>query len=246
MNDITKLIIDYKKNNYPKLLDEIFLLLQSILKEKADYIYFQKWYPNNLYVKCKYCKKCKYNKERKQKSAEAKRRKMCDNCNNCICNKGYFNLKNNNLCDYKDVEQELHLEILRLINNFDEKVGVFKEYLSASLWDWRPAFIDVDFVEKISHDNILKTNEEGEEQYLEIEDIKSQENIHSNLNIEDILNQCKNENERKICESYLNNFNITEEELGNILDMTKQNISLILKKLRKRLKYYLTKSNFTL
>lgn len=241
MNKLTNKIIEYKKIRAKELLDEIFKLLSYLLKEKSKYIYFKKWYSFNMYIKCLYCKKCKYNKEVDNKLEELDRRQLCDNCKKCICNKGYFNLKHNHLCEYKDVEQDLNIEILRLINNFDESVGDFNSYLSSSLWDWRPSFITLEFVESISCISLQKFDEKGDEQNLDIEDKKSHQKIKSNLNLEEILNECKTDNEKEICQLYLARPNITEEEIGKELGMTKQNISLILKKLRKRLKNYLTK-----
>jgi len=241
MINLTEKIIDYKKSKYQEVLNEIFKLLRPILKEKSDFIFFKKWYPNNMYTKCKYCQDCKHNKELEDKLKELKRREHCENCIDCICNKGYFNLKNNNLCEYEDVEQDLNLEILRLIDDFDIKSENFNTYLFSSLWDWCPNFITLDFIENANHSSLFRIDEEGEEQNLDIEDEKGEKKLKSNLHIEDILNECKTENERTICELYLGDFAITEEEIGKKIGMTKQNISLILKELRKRLKKYLTK-----
>jgi len=241
MNNLTEKVVNYKKTNDKNLLEEIFELLQSTIKEKAKFIYSQKWFPNNLYIKCKYCQKCKYNKEDDSIIKEFEKRKICEKCVDCTCKRGYFNLKTNNLCHYKDVEQDLFLEVLRLINEFDIKIGDFDSYLFCSLWNWRPSFITLDFVENINHHSLFKQNEDGEDIILEKEDKADGNQIKSNLNIEDIFNECKTANERKICNLLFENPNMTMRELGEKLKMTKQNIYLILKKLRKRIKNHLTK-----
>jgi DNA-directed RNA polymerase specialized sigma subunit len=125
---------------------------------------------------------------------------------------------------------------LQIINEYNTKEP-FYEYFLSSLWNWKPKLKTED---RMQHSSLFKINDKGEEEILDIEDKRSQEHVSTNLNIEDIFAECKTENEKKICQLYLTNPNITEEELGKKLKMTKQNISLILKRLRKRLKYYLT------
>jgi len=236
MENITEKVIEYKKTSNKKLLEDILKLLQITIKDKTDFIFFKKWYPYNMYIKCKYCQKCKFND-----IEELKKRKICEECRDCICDRGYFNLKINNLCDREDVEQELILEIMRLIINFDIKYGEFNSYLFSSLWNWCPNFITLDFVENIKHHSLYKQNEENEEIILNKEDEISQKEIRANLYVEDIFNECKTENEKKICELLLYNPQLTTRELGKKMGMTHQYISLIFKELRKRLKKHLPK-----
>jgi RNA polymerase sigma factor (sigma-70 family) len=238
---INELIVNYKQTKNQKNLEEIFKLLQSTLKNKIKFVYFNKWYSFNIYIKCKYCQNCKHNKELQDRLKEMKRRELCEECNDCICSKGYFNLKKNNLCEYKDVEQDLNLEILKLIDSFDVEIGDFNSYLFSSLWDWRPSFITLDFVESINHNSLFKMDEAGEEQDLNVEDKKSQEKIKSNLNIEDILNKCETVVEKNICELLLENPNLSQDDLAKKLGTYKMDISRIIKKLRKRLKIFVTK-----
>jgi len=137
----------------------------------------------------------------------------------------------------KDICQELYFKIWDIINKYDSSKS-FKNYFNSCLRNWSPYVFKED---KRNYESLYKADSEtGEESEIEIEDKKSG-NIISSLIIEDILNQCKTENEKKICQLYLNDFNITEEEIGKEMNMTHQNISLILKGLRKNLKYYLQK-----
>jgi RNA polymerase sigma factor (sigma-70 family) len=135
----------------------------------------------------------------------------------------------------EDIQQELFLKILQIIEKYNPKEP-FGDYFYTSIWNWKPKLKTEDTKQ---HESLFETNEEGNEEILEIEDKNSQ--IESNLNIEDILNECKTENEKKVCKLYLEDLTISEEDLGKILGMTHQNISLILIELRKRLKKYLQK-----
>jgi hypothetical protein len=238
MENLTNKIINYKKSKNAKSFNEIYKILQSVLKDKVKFIYYTKWYPLNLYIKCKYCQQCINNKELQNKPKEIERRKLCDKCVDCICSKGYFNLNYGHLCDYEDVKQELDLEILKLINDFDIKLGDFNSYLFSSLWDWRPSFITLEFVENITHNSLFEINEEGEEQILNIKDDKSQKKITSNLKIEEILKECKTETERKVCKLLLDTPTLSQKTLAKKLGTYQRDISRIINKLRKRLKKF--------
>lgn len=139
--------------------------------------------------------------------------------------------------DKTDIKQELYIKILKIIDNYDIREP-FENYLFSSLKYWQPKLIKDDFIHFESLYNIDERT--GEELEIDIED-KKQTNIDSNLSLEIIFKECKTETEKLICKMYLENPKITEEEIGSALKMTRQNISLILKKLRKRLKKYLTK-----
>lgn len=235
MESLTNLVVEYQKEKNQITLLDIFKLLKNTVKEKTDFVYYKKFYPLNLYDNCKYCKTCEHNKELKDKIAEIKRREICENCQDCICEKGYFNLRKNNLCDYKDIEQELKLEILRLINNFDIKVGEFKNYLSASLWDWRPSFITSDYVNSLSFKKIYQETDTGEELEIKIVD-KKEENQRSNLNLEDIIQKCKTDNERQIVKLLIQNPNLSQRDIAKKLKKNKDVICRIFNKLRNRLR----------
>jgi RNA polymerase sigma factor (sigma-70 family) len=139
--------------------------------------------------------------------------------------------------DKVDIKQELYIKILSIIDRYNPKEP-FENYFYSCLKYWKP---------RLTKDDIMKfeslykiDNETGEEKEIDITEITKETN-NFNLTLEDIYRICKKESERKICKLYLINPNITEEEIGKELKMTKQNISLILNKLRKRLKKHLTK-----
>lgn len=129
----------------------------------------------------------------------------------------------------QDIKQELYLLILTIIDNY--KISKpFENYLFSSLKKWLP--------ESMIQDK--RKNEKNREMHINIKDTNLN-NQDTNLILEDIFNECKTENERQIYKLYLENPNITGREIGKELGMTRQNICLIIKKLRKRLKKYLTK-----
>jgi DNA-directed RNA polymerase specialized sigma24 family protein len=148
----------------------------------------------------------------------------------------YGKLKSYKL-EKSDIRQELYIKIMQIIEEYKMK-DPFDNYLYSCLKTWQPEMKVEDVMQYESlYNKNQETGEETEERFRD----KSPEEIISNLTIEDIFNECKTENEKKICEMYLENPTITEEELGKKLKMTHQNISLILIELRKRLKYYLQK-----
>ncbi len=236
MQTLNDLVIEYKQTNLPLFLDKIFKELKKIIKDKSEFIYYKKWYPLNLYNKCKYCKDCKNNIESKNRINELKRKKTCEDCKKCICNKRYFNLSQNHLCDLQDVNSDLVAEIIRLINNFDPTRGEFKTYLISSLWNWRPSFLTTGFVENVNYSPLVKETESGETYVVDAVDNNSTKKIKSKLNVEDIFSVCHSDVERKLCELYLMNPNLSQKEIALKLHTTQQTISKAIIKLRKKLK----------
>lgn len=136
--------------------------------------------------------------------------------------------------DKQDIQQELYIKILNLIDTYDPKEP-FENYLFSCLKHWKPKLSKDDTT---NFESLYKLDEKtGEEVEINIED-KNQTNIDSNIILEEIFKECKTENEQKICELYLKNPKITEEEIAEKLGTYKMDISRILNKLRKRLKRF--------
>jgi len=238
MKNLNNLVIQYKETKDKKILDEIFDNLKSLIEKKARFIFYRKKYPLNMYNKCHYCKECKNDKQLKDMIKEEERRRTCEECKECICNRGFFNLRENNLCTYEDVVQELNMEILKMINN--DSIKDFDAYLISALWHWHPPFLTLDFVESIKHRTMSKIDENEEEEEVDITDEKVLK-PDTNFNLENIFGVCVTENEKKICEMYLENPQITQEEIAEKLGTYKMDISRIINKLRKKLKKFVTK-----
>ena len=234
MINLTNLIKEYKETKSKLTLDKIYMELKSVIKQKAKFIYYAKFYPLNLYHPCKYCRNC----DRLNNVPKEEHNIICKECDICKCIKGFFNLKKDGLCEYEDVENDLWLEILRTINNFDITKD-FNTYLFSDLWEFIPTFITKNFVKSLSNKSLTQQNEEGNEIQMDIPEEK--EETKPKPSIQDILKICQTDIERKICELYLENPNLSQEELAEKLGTYKMNISRILNKLRKRLKIFVTK-----
>jgi RNA polymerase sigma factor (sigma-70 family) len=224
---ITDLAINYKQTKNQKILEKLLFTLEPLIQKKASYIYNRKWYPLNYFYKCKYCQHCKNTNK-----------KICKECNKCLCDKGYFNLKKNNLCEFDDVKNDLILKVLELIEQYDITKD-FYSFFGGILFEWRPSFITQDFIKSISHAKIYEEIE-GEEIESNLED-KKENIIHTNLTLDAIFKECKTEREKKVINLFLNDKRMTQEKAGKILGVSHQAISLILNKLQKRLKNCLQK-----
>lgn len=247
--ELERLVKEYKINKSDIIFNRIYKILLPIVKRKTTFIYYKKWYPYHLYNPCSQCKIC----HKLNKIPKFEHTMTCKECDVCTCNpleRGFFNLNNNGLCRWEEVFNDLWIRILRTIENYDITKS-FDTYLISTLWEYRPSFITKKFIKSIVSHKPFKQSineddnndieemcgEENREFYTEMIDERTEERPI----LQDIFKTCKNETEIKICKLYLENQNITEEELGEKLGMTKQNISLILHRLRKRLKKYLTK-----
>jgi RNA polymerase sigma factor (sigma-70 family) len=234
MINLTNIVIQYKQTKDKQILNQIYKELKSTIQQKSRFIFYAKFYPLNLYHPCKYCRNC----NKLNDIPKAEHNIICKDCDVCKCIKGFFNLKKDALCDYEDVENDLWLEILRSIENFDITKD-FNTYLFADLWEWIPSFITKDFVKSLSNKSLTQKDEEGNEIQIDITD--DQEEPQKKPTLQDILKVCQTDIEKKVCELYLNNPNLSQEEIAKELGTYKMNISRIINKLRKRLKKFVTK-----
>jgi len=231
MLNLTNLVKEYKQTKNKQIIEQIYAELKVTVQQKAKFIYYHKWYPMNLYHPCKYCRNCnKLNDIPKSEYSI-----ICKECNICKCIKGFFNLKKDNLCEYQDVENDIWLEILRNINNFDITKD-FNTYLFSCLWEFIPSFITKDFIKSLSHKSLIQEDEEGNETQIDIPE--EQEETKPKPSIQEILKVCKTDIERKICKLLLESPNLSQEELAEKLGTYQMDISRIINKLRKRLKKF--------
>jgi len=135
-----------------------------------------------------------------------------------------------------DIQQDLYLKILNLIDDYDINIP-FENYFNRALKRWMPKLSEEDIISLDSLEEEI--NEEGESlkdritsKSLNILNEKEDRNIP----LEEIFAQCEDDNERRICELYLENPGITEQEIAEKLGTYQRNISRIINKLRKRLK----------
>jgi len=236
MLNLTNLIKEYKESKNKQLLDQVYKELNSTIRQKAKFIYFAKYYPLNLYHPCKYCRNC----DKLNNVPKAEHNTICKDCDICRCIKGFFNLRKEGLCEYEDVEQDLNLEVLRVIENFDMTKD-FNTYLFSCLWEWIPSFITKNFVKSLLNKSLTKIDDEGNETEMDIAD-ETEEKSEPSVSIEDIFTICKDDLEKKVLILILKHKKINQTKIAKELGITQQAISLILKGLRKRLKILLVKS----
>jgi RNA polymerase sigma factor (sigma-70 family) len=234
MINLTNLVKEYKQTKSKLILDKIYTELKSIVQQKAKFIYYHKWYPMNLYHSCKFCRNC----DRLNNVPKGEHNLICKECNICKCVKGFFNLKRDNLCEYEDVENDIWLEILRVIENFDITKD-FNVYVFSCLWEFVPSFITKNFVKSLLNKSLSKIDEEGNETEIDIPE--EQKENPQKPSVQEILKECKTDIERKVCELYLENPNLSQEEMAEKLGTYKMGISRIINRLRKRLNKFVTK-----
>jgi RNA polymerase sigma factor (sigma-70 family) len=230
MINLTNLVIQYKKTKNQAIIDKIYIELKTTIQQKARFIYYAKFYPLNLYHPCKYCRSC----DKLNNVPKGEHSIICKDCEVCRCIKGFFNLKKDNLCEFEDVENDIWLEVLRVIENFDITKD-FNTYLFSCLWEFVPTFITKDYVKSLSNKSLTKTDDEGNEAEIDIPD----EQAETKLSLEEILKECKSKREKELLNLFLNDKSMTQEKAGEILGISQQAISLIFNKLQEKLKKYL-------
>jgi DNA-directed RNA polymerase specialized sigma24 family protein len=142
--------------------------------------------------------------------------------------------------DKKDIKQELYIKILSILHNYDIREP-FENYLFSSLKYWKPKLTKDD---TISFESLYKSDENsGEELEIDIED-KRQTNTDSNIILEEIYKECKNEIERKILNCLLENPGLSHYDLEKELKIPRRTITSIINRLREKLKKFRPKSTF--
>jgi RNA polymerase sigma factor (sigma-70 family) len=236
MINFTPLIIQYKQNKNKLLLDKIYAELKSTVQQKAKFIFFAKWYPMNLYHKCKYCRNC----DKLNNVPKSEHNLICKECDICKCVKGYFNLKKDNLCEYEDVENDIWLEILRTVENFDTTKD-FNTYVFSCLWEFVPSFITKDFIKSLSHKSLTQQDEEGNETEMDIPDEPEES---SSLNLDQLYKMCRTKTERKVIDLLLkghkqihiaNELNVSEPYISQIIAQLKRKCLKLIKNENKNL-----------
>jgi len=230
MKNLTDIVIQYKETKSKSILNQIYKELNSLIQQKAKFIFYNKWFPLNLYHKCKFCRNC----EEIKNIPIHEQNDICKDCEVCKCVKGFFHLKKNNLCEYEDVENDLWVEVLRIIENYNI-IKDFNTYLIACLWEWMPSFLTKDYVKSLSNKSLTKIDEEGNETQIDIPD----ENEKQPLNLDKIYNLCKTKIERQIVDLLLEGRKQTD--IAKELEVSESYISQTITRLKNKclkLKYH--------
>lgn len=226
------LIIKYKSDHLESDLRLILKILNPVLKKKAEYIFFKKYYPKSLYHPCLACKLCEVDKKDMDNE-------NCKDCDKCTCQHGFFNLRKLNACEYEDVYDDLILEVLRLIENYDISKD-FDKYFYACIWNWMPSFLTKNFIQNIHLKSLYSYNIDGEESEQDIIDEKTLRT--NNFSIDEILEICKNPREKQIIHLILKTGKFNQAEIAKKLGISRQAVNKIVKKLKLKIKNRLTNS----
>lgn len=156
--------------------------------------------------------------------------------------KGTFNLSKSNLCEYLDVENDLWMEVLRIIDKYDTNKD-FDIYFRSCLWNWRPSFLNANFISSLSNKSI--TNEGEEENQLDIlvepdklnlekEEIITEKKENLKQLKKGILECCETENETKVFSILLKDNKINQSEIAKKVKISQPAVNKIIKKIRKK------------
>ena len=201
---------EYIKTKDKNILTKIFNILKYIIKKKAAYIYYVNIFHEGKIVG--------------HQIMQPQNKKV-------PIHEFTFKLSETGQVDLEDIEQELALEIIRILNKWNPKYP-FDVYLFGALWKWLPKFARKNkFLKafKIKSMNIIDDN--GEEKSL-IDNIP-QEISKSEENLVDLFENLT-ENEKKIINLYQENPQINQMEIAGILGITQQGVSFLLKGLKKK------------
>lgn len=145
--------------------------------------------------------------------------------------KGNVVLAKTKLVELEDVEQELHLTVLRLLERYDTRKS-FETYLYSTLWNIKlHNILNEDFYNQLKtvHSEI---SEEGEET-SPLDNIAVLPKIEESIEIEHLFTKLSG-TEKKIIEILKLNPSANISEIATILKVTKQAVHLHFKSLRRK------------
>ena len=223
MDNYTELIREYKKTNSPALMNKIYQELNPLVRTKSSFIFYKKYYPLSMYNRCYPCQKC-----------ENELKSNCKTCKKCTCIKGTFNLSKTGLCEVEDVENDLWIEVLRIIKNYDVTKD-FDTYLYASIWNVIPSFLTMDFVKSLDTESLTKTYKSSGEDFQLQPLVEELENtVERKIKLEIIFDSCKTDIERNILKAISAGYN--QGEIAEQLKVTPAYISMLIKDVKERIK----------
>ena len=139
-----------------------------------------------------------------------------------------FRLINTKQIELNDVKQELNLEVLRIINNYNIKKP-FEKYLFGCLWNWKPKFMNKKFLQQY-----LNIHETDGNRGIKIDEILGKpEGDKEKINIDEMFENLT-KIEKKIINFLIKNSNLNQSQLAEKIGVTQQMISKIMKNVRKK------------
>jgi len=151
-------------------------------------------------------------------------------------NKYSFTIAQTKKLDYEDVLQELNMEILRIVQEYNPKKE-FEPYFFATLWNWRPQFLKQgNFLQWLGTTNESEMGEDEGENLLEQLAIASP--ILEPANLMDFFEDLTEE-EKSFLNLCIKNKDKNQSQLSEIIGVTQPRVSQIVANLRKKLKVHL-------
>jgi len=223
MDNLTQLAKQYKSTKDPNISNQIFKLLDNAIKQKASYVFYkQKFIKDRNKV---------HEMEIFDKESKSFKSKLVPSC---------FRLCDTKKIDLEDIIQECNLFILELLEKYNPKKP-FENYLFSSLKDWRPECIrnynfmqDVDTINESNLPKLENTNLTLDNMLLKEADKTEEELQEENIEMEDLFKKLTKK-ERNFLKTKKEYPDANQSQIAKIIGVTPQNISLILKSLKKKL-----------
>jgi RNA polymerase sigma factor (sigma-70 family) len=201
---------EYIKTKDKNILDKIFKILKNLLKKKASFVFYNQTFHEGRIIR--------------YKTIQPENKKIPIHEYN-------FKLSETGQTELKDVEQELALEVIRILNKYNPKQS-FETYLISALWLWTPKFARKNkFFNYFKNNSMNVIDDNGNEKSL-IDELP-QETNHYNDKLEELFENLT-ETEKKIINLFQENSNINQSQIAGIIGITKQRVSFILKGLKKK------------
>jgi len=216
MNSLNDLAKQYKKTNSQVVLIEIFKLLAQPIKTKARYIFYKQDFIKEKYEVMVYDKK----KEDLKKQKRVRYFKLCDT----------------NKIELEDIEQDLQLQVMELLKKYDPKKP-FENYFNATLSDWRPSCVrEFNFIKDLDTKNETELVQENQEE-PPLDDLAT---IEPEYPVEDVnidkMFQNLTKKEKNLLELMVKFPNKNQQELADIIGVTKQAVSKMIIGVREKYK----------
>lgn len=138
-----------------------------------------------------------------------------------------FKLVNTKKIERDDISQELLLDFLEWINNFDSSVSEFDNYFYSCLWNWKPKNINAEFLQSLNTSSIYRINKEGEEENIADKMIAPEES-----NIEFVSNLTAQEED--VWKLIQGSLNLTQAEIAEELNISQKTVSNLISRINKK------------
>jgi len=147
--------------------------------------------------------------------------------------KKYIKLSETNQTTLDDVKQELYMDILKLIDTY--KVDKeFDTYLFSSLWFWRPAFVNKEFMNQLTNISMYAENDKGEERNL-LDNFAICHEFDKQIDIDTIFDNLT-EQERNILNMLIASPDLNYTQIAETIGVSSSRISQIMENLRNKVK----------